>query len=60
MKKDYMTSNAKYLEIIFPWDEELCDLEDNLNVTRLQKLDSAAADRINRYPKALRFLNGEI
>lgn len=34
------------------------DLEDNLNVTRLQKIDSAAADRINRYLKALRFLKG--
>ena len=32
------------------------DLEDNLNVTRLQKIDSYAADRINRYLKALRFL----
>lgn len=32
------------------------DLEDNLNVTRLQEIDSVAVDRINRYLKALRFL----
>ena len=36
------------------------DLKDNLNISRLYKLDSASVERINRYLKALRFLNGEI
>lgn len=34
------------------------DLEDNLNVTRLTEIDSASANRINRYLRALRFLKG--
>ena len=34
------------------------DLEDNVNVSRLQNIDFASADRINRYLKALRFLKG--
>lgn len=32
------------------------DLEDNLNVKRLDELDYAAMNRVNRYLKALRFL----
>lgn len=32
------------------------DLEDNLNVTRLNELDYAATQRVNKYLKALRFL----
>lgn len=33
------------------------DLEDNLNVKRLNELDCASMERVNKYLKALRFLN---
>ena len=53
-KEDY--SNKKERMSIGCENVKTRDLEDNLNVTRLQKIDSYAADRINRYLKALRFL----